>query len=465
MPTIPDGLVGLLVHGLLPTAALHAAAEQGELRPALACRDQLPAIAVEACFVPGALPSEDTARALVSRPLSPRTIRHVLRDAGERRPSVLAALAGTNVPADPERQLLLTGEHQEVNEAVLANAAWPTHEQLRIARRAGGQDLLQWLSQLDPAVPLTMEDVLDEGARTRLDAEPLVALRALLRRPWLAAVPFERAGSGLLSAIGTVSADERTLYRLLGYARLAAVYGRATQSVTIVEAVACNPAASLGVQRRCRKLSRLLRCHYLDGWLPAHTTPGPLWEADHDGQRAAMGRIEELVAVRHRTVFSAGVLAANPRLAPDVRERIIAYLDNHLAAVDQDPATAALLAERLQVDDTVRERWIGRCEVPVGGGQGHAGRSGVGRRGGSGRSEADGSPRRHAWDRLALRDGVEEAAARAASRGLRRELGHDPEAWSIAWLLLREGWDAPLAALVPVVGTLISPRGSGSAVA
>jgi hypothetical protein len=67
-------------------------------------------------------------------------------------------------------------------------------------------------------------------------------------------------------------------------------------------------------------------------------TDGPLWEADHDAQRRVMDRLEELAAVRHRTVWSAGVLALNPDLADDVRERIVAYLDEHLPAVD---ATAA----------------------------------------------------------------------------------------------------------------------------
>ena len=449
MTTVPEGLTGLLVTAPLPTVALHAAAEQRDLHHALACRPQLPAAVIERCFVAGALPVIATAQTLVGRPLAARTVRHVLRTAAERRPAVLAALAEHNVPEVRDRPVLLGCEDAAVDNAILANPAWPVQEQISVARRVGGQAVVEWLSNLDPAVALTLHDVFDPAQPTRLDADPLTALRALLRRPWLSRLPLGQVGPGLRSAIATVAAEDRTLYQVLGRAQRAAAYGRSSDAATIIEAVACNPSAPLDVQRRCKRLARRLPCHYLEGWLPAPTDSTALWQTGPTGQRQAMTRIETLAHVRHRTVFSAGVLAANPQLVGDVRERIIVYLDAHLAAVDPEPATATLLADRLQVDDKTRSRWLRACQPrPLDRADSRPVASDSDERG-------ELFSTRFPWDEVHLIDCDDDVHARLAARRLRAQLGTSADAWSIALLLLREGWDAPLAELPPVVGTLI----------
>ncbi len=447
MPSLPQGLTALLAQERLPAAALLAAAEQRDLHPALARRESLPAAVIERCFVAGALPAPTTASQLVDRPLAARTVRHVLRIARERRPAVLAALAAHNVPAARDRGVLLGADDRALNEAILANRDWPVDEQFGIARRTGGRAALEWLATLDSDVVLTLDDLLDAAPGTRLDADPLIALRALLRRPWLSRLPLRHVGPGLRSAIATVADDERTLYEVLGQAERAAAYGRSSRAATLVEAVACNPSASLAVQRRCKRLARRLRCHYLEDWLPAPTGGGPLWQADADEQRAAMTRLEALAHVRHRTVFSAGVLAATPHLDVEVRARLIAYLDEHLAAVDPDPATAALLADRLQVDDDTRSRWLHACQpLPL--------CSRGWQPAPTAQPEAPPCP----WESLELADCEQQVDARTAVRRLRAGLGTGADAWGIALLLLREGFDGPLAELPAVVGTLLPPQ-------
>jgi hypothetical protein len=441
--TIPTGLTTLLAEAPLPTAALLAAVDQRPLQTAVARRRRVPGAVIERCFVPGALPPVDTARMLVDRRLPARVVRHVLRTADERRPSVLAALVRHNVPVARDRRRLLAFGDEAVDVAVLANAAWPVAEQLEVVRRAEGEAALRWLAELDPSVPLTLDDLTDRR-RTRLDADPVTALQALLRRPWLSDLPLEFAGAGLRSAIATVTADERTLYRILGRAQRLAAAGRTVDAAALVEAVACNPSAPLAVQRRCRRVARRLHCHYLDGWLPAVAADEPLWEATSAGQRRAIGRLEALAHARHRTVWSAGILAANPELVPDVRDRIVAYLDHHLAAVVDQPGTAEVLAARLQVDDDTRQRWVERCRTRDLGPCVYDG------------SMADPDEGRLQGDlgELYLQDCVERHRARAAARELRARFGGDLEAWSLAFLLLREGWEAPLADLPAVVATL-----------
>jgi hypothetical protein len=445
MTSVPLGLTTLLAEAPLPTAALLAAVDQRPLQTYVARRGRVPGAVIERCFVPGALPRLDVAQLLVDRRLPARVVRHVLRTAGERRPSVLAALARHNVPAARDRRGLLACGDVAIDEAILANPDWPVEEQAEVVCRADGGAALRWLAQLDPAVPVSLDDLLDREGRTRLDADPVTALQALLRRPWLSGVPLELAGPGLRSAIATVTADDRTLYRLLGRAQRLAGAGRTGEAARLVEAVACNPSAPLAVQRRCRRLARRLHCHYLDGWLPNAAVNGPLWDTDASGQRRAIARIEALAHVRHRTVWNAGLLAVNPQLVPDVRERIVAYLDDHLAAVDGEPGTAEVLADRLQVDETTRQHWVERCWTGLIGPCGYDP--------GSPAVPAEGRLRRR-LDELHLDDCAEPQHGRTVARELRATFGDDVEAWSLAFLLLREGWDAPLADLPPVIAAL-----------
>ena len=411
----------------------------------MARRGRVPGAVIERCFVPGALPRLDDAQLLVDRRLPARVVRHVLRTAGERRPSVLAALARHNVPAARDRRGLLACGDVAIDEAILANPDWPVEEQVEVVCRADGGAALRWLAQLDPSVPVSLHDLLDRDGRTRLDAHPVTALQALLRRPWLSGLPLELAGAGLRSAIATVTADERTLHRLLGRAQRLAGAGRTGEAAALVEAVACNPSAPLAVQRRCRRLARRVRCHYLDGWLPTAGVDGPLWKADAFGQRRAIVRMEALAHVRHRTVWSAGLLAGNPQLVPDVRDRIVAYLDEHLAAVDGEPGTVEVLVDRLQFGEATRQRWAERCWAGLVGPCGYDPGSAVG----------PGERRlQRGLDELHLDDCAELQHGRTVARELRATFGDDVEAWSLAFLLLREGWDAPLAELPPVVAAL-----------
>jgi hypothetical protein len=455
------GLRDLLMFGDLPVVALKAAVEHRELRLPIAHRTKLPATVIERCFVPGAPPSTAVAKWLVHRPLPAKTVRWVLREAAERRPEVLWALCGHNVPDARERRWVLAHPDPDVSSAVLANPDWPVDEQLAVARRADGSTVLWWLAQLDPAAEVSPADLFDDlvgggvrdderrgsGRRAawRLDGHPTTALQAMLRRPWLADLPPALLSRDVRSAAATISHDERRLFALLGYAQRLAATGRTRDAESIVEAVACNPTASLAVQRRARRLDRQLSCHYLQGWRPAPVTDGPLWEADHDAQRRVMDRLEELAAVRHRTVWSAGVLALNPDLADDVRERIVAYLDEHLPAVDADGDSVDVLADRLGVTAPTRRGWHRRCEEarrPV---------CTIGYR-------PDPEDMRRwsslPWEQLHLESLQAAAARRLAVRQLRGAFGRDHDAWSLAFLLLREGWDLPLAELPGVVAAL-----------
>ena len=448
MPTLPAGLTTLLQVAPLPTAALLAAVEQRPLQAAVARRCRLPGAVVERCFVVGQLPPIETARMLVDQPLPARVVRHILRTSGEQRPTVLAALLGHNVPAARDRRGLLSCGDETIDEAILANAAWPVDEQIEVARRAGGIATLRWLAQLDPSVPICLDDLvglIDRGSQARLDADPVTALQALVRRPWLSDLPLELAGPGLRSAIATVTSDERTLYRLLGRAQRLAARGRTLDAATLVEAVACNPSAPLAVQRRCRWQTRRLHCHYLLGWLPQASADGPLWQTDATGQRRAIDRLEALTRVRHRTVWSAGLLAANPHLAPDVRDRIIAYLDRHLAAVDTDGRSVDVLAARLAVDQDTRDRWHEHCRSPRSTGD-------------EGNVSLDAVPSvrggHQAGGGVLLDNCLDAATACRGARHLTQAFGHDQDAWTIALLLLREGWNAPLGDLPAIVGAL-----------
>ncbi len=443
MATIPGGLVTILQHAPLPPAALQAAADQRPLLEATSERDDLPALAVERAFQPGVPLPIHLAAALVDRPLPATTIRHILRTATEPRPEVLARLVRHNVPDAADRQRILAIGERSVDEAVLDNGRWPVDEQRLVVRRVGGTAALRWLSQLDPDVEVTWDDLRGDRIDVdRLDADPVTALRALLRRPWLAELPLERAGRGLRSALATVTPDERTQFRLLGTAQHLARFGRTVEAAGIIEALACNPSATLPVQRRCRRLARRIPCHYLSGWAPAHPATGAVWTAGPEGQRAALDRLGQLANVRHRTVWSAGLLASNPDLAEDVREGVIAYLDRHLAAVDADPRIADFLADRLEVDAETRQRWRSNGGADVN----------VRRRQ---RPHREGSAvAGDGWTRLHLDDCIDLRAAHRAARGLARDLGSRTETWTLAWILLREGWDEPLGDLPAVVAAL-----------
>jgi hypothetical protein len=462
MTTIPRGLADLLEFGDLPVTALKAAVDHRELRPPVARRRKVPSTVVERCFAPGAPPATRVAEQLVRRPLVARAVRLVLRDAAERRPEVLKSLLGHNVPDARERRWVLAHPDPDVRSAVLANPDWPIDEQLAVAKQASGGTVLWWLAKLDPAVPVSAEDLFGDqvgggvpsdrprGSRRdaawRLDGHPTTVLQAMMRRPWLAELPPTLLSHDARSAAATISHDERRLYALLGYAQQLAATGRSSDAACIVEAVACNPTASLAVQRRARSLDRRLSCHYLQGWRPAAITEGPLWEADHDAQRRVMDRLEALAEVRHRTVWSAGVLALNADLADDVRERLVTYLDEHLVAVDFKDFSVDVLADRLQVAAAVRRRWHRAwfenmppsCLVNYGPGP-----------------EVERRWRRGlGWEQLRL-DDLETATARRLAVGrLRAAFGRDLDAWSLAFLLLREGWDLPLAEIPVVVAAL-----------
>jgi hypothetical protein len=463
MASLPAGLDALLELGDLPVAALKAAVEHRELRTAVARRPKLPTSVIERCFVPGAPPSTSVASVLVRRPLAARTVRWVLHDAAERRPEVLAALLRHNVPDTRERRWTLSHPDPDVLRAVLANGDWPVDEQLTVARRADGSTVLGWLAGMDPAVPVTAEDLFGDhvaggsggaepgGAAGRsttwcLDGHPTTALQAMMRRPWVAELPPALLSHDARSAAATISYDERRLYALLGYAQRLAAAGRSGDAASIVEAVACNPTAPLAVQRRARRLDRRLSCHYLQGWRPTAVTEGPLWEADRDAQRRVMDRLEQLAEVRHRTVWSAGVLALNRNLAADVRERLIAYLDEHLGAVDYRDFSADVLADRLQVTAAVRRRWHRAWAVDL--------PSSCLAYYGPDPDDERRWARGSGWEELHLDDLEAAAARRLAVRRLRAAFGRDGDAWSLAFLLLREGWDLPLANLPSVVAAL-----------
>jgi hypothetical protein len=463
MTTIPQGLADLLEFGDLPVVALKAAVDHRELRLPVARRPKLPASVIERCFVPGAPPSTTVAVQLVGRRMTERTLRWVLHDAAERRPAVLRALLAHNVPDARERRWVLTHPDPDVRSAVLANRAWPLEDQLAVARQTDGSTVLGWLASMDPEVPVTAEDLFGDhvaggsggaepgctaGRSTtwRLDGHPTTALQAMMRRPWVAELPPALLSHDARSAAATIAHDERRLYALLGYAQQLAAAGRSGDAASIVEAVACNPTAPLPVQRRARRLHRRLSCHYLQGWRPTAVTEGPLWEADHDAQRRAMDRLEELAEVRHRTVWSAGVLALNPNLAGDVRERLIAYFGEHLAAVDFRDFSVDVLADRLQVTAAVRRRWhrAWADSVPPSCLAYYGPDPDTERRWGRGLG----------WEELHLDDLQAAVARRFAVRRLRAALGRDHEAWSLAFLLLREGWELPLAEIPGVVAAL-----------
>jgi hypothetical protein len=455
------GLHDLLMFGDLPVVALKAAVDHRELRLPIAQRTKLPASVIERCFVPGAPPSTSVAKWLVHRPLPAKTVRWVLRDAAERRPEVLWALCGHNVPDARERRWVVAHPDPDVASAVLANPDWPVDEQLAVAGRADGSTVLWWLAMLDPAASLSPVDLFDDlvgggvtddapdgpgrSAAWRLDGHPTTALPAMLRRPWLADLPPALLSRDVRSAAATISSDERTLFALLGHAQRSAASGRSRDAESIVEAVGCNPTASLAVQRRARRLDRRLSCHYLQGWRPAAVTEGPMWDADHDAQRRVMDRLEELAAARHRTVWSAGVLALNPDLAGDVRERVVAYLDEHLAAVDRDGGSVDVLADRLGVNASTRRRWHRQCEEA---------RRPICAIGYWPDPDAVRRWESLSWEQLDLESLQAAGPRRLAVRRLRAAFGRDHEAWSLAFLLLREGCDLPLADLPSVVAAL-----------
>ena len=450
MATLPDGLTVLLRHAQLPPAALIAAADQPPLLPVLAARDDLPAAAIERGFRPGAPAAVHVAAQLADRPLPAATVHHILNTAGERRPQVLVCLVRHNVPDPAGRQQVIDVDDRDVDEAVLANSGWPVDDQLRMVHRTGGDAVLRWLSQLDVDVALGWDDLqAGHPAATRWDADPITALRALLRRPWLAYLPLERAGVGLRSALATISADERTHFRLLGAAQRLARFSRTTEAAGIIEAVALNPTATLAVQRRCRRLARLIRCHYLDGWRATHpTSDQPLWTAGPQQQRATLDRLEEHTTARHRTVWSAALLTANPQLTGDVRDRLTVHLDRHLTAVDTDPDILDLLADRLAVDPTVRERWHDTTRHGA-----HHRRRGTDEGDVTGRAgpPEDGA---EGWPHLHLDDCSYPDTAHHVALQLTRRLGTAPDPWNLAWLLLRDGWDTPLADLPAVIAAL-----------
>lgn len=464
---VPAGLRTLLEAGDLPAVGLIAAAAHPELLLCLVDRERQPTGVIVRAFTPGRLPDVPVAVRLVDRRLPQAAVAHVAGPAEERRPAVLRAFVRHNVPAaQPRRRLLRDAADQpKVAAAILANPRWPVAEQLELLHRAEGHQILAWLARLDPQVELGWAEVLgDRGANLgpaaeaesvprptgtgprrpvpwRLDSHPVVALHALLRRPWLAEVPLVLAGSGLSAAIATVSADERTLYHLLGAAQRLAAHGRSDRAAQIIEAVACNPSAPLGVQRRAKRLGRRIRCPYLDGWQPAASIDGPLWEASPAQQHRAMDRLEQLPRVRHRTVWSAALLARNPALAPEVADRIVRYLDDHLHAVDEDGTIAALVGAWLGVGPATARRREQRPRDPQQPRRTRRPRP-TGDRGWSGRTPP--VP-------LHLDDCSDEHLARIAAWELTGQLGADPDSWEVAWLLLREGWELPLHDLPSIV--------------
>jgi hypothetical protein len=457
MEPIPTGLAKLLEYGHLPTVALTAAVDQIALREPVSRRRKLPGRVVERCFAAGAPPPGPVAEGLVGRRLPARTVRWLLGGSGERRPEVLAALLKHNVPGARERRRLLAHPDERIPGAVLGNPDWPVDEQLAIAGRAHGATVMRWLTQLDPDVPVTPADLLGAVSPGRrlggmLRESPLAAM---LRRPWLAELPGSLLTEDVRCAAATIASEECTLYALLGHAQRLATGGRLLDAAGVIEAVACNPAASLAVPRRCRRLTRWIPCHYLEGWRPARAGDGPLWEADATAQRRVMSRLEELSAVRHRTVWSAALLATNPDLADDVRDRLVAYLDEHIGAAVDD-GSVDLLADRLRVSETTRKRWREACRYI----EFYCGTAAMrpywdeGLHGGP-------AP---AWEELELAGCAEAPSRRLAVRRLRDAFGtDDEEVWSLAWLLLREGWDLPLAVLPSVVASLRPEEGVNAA--
>jgi hypothetical protein len=455
MDPIPTGLEKLLQYGHLPSVALNAAVDHLVLRDPVSRRRRLPGPVVERCFASGAPPAGPLAERLVGRPLPVRTVRWLLGGANERRPEVLAALLQHNVPGPRERRRLLAHPDERIPGAILSNPDWPVDEQLAVAGRAHGAIVMRWLTQLDPGVPVTPADLGVASPGRRLGGLLRVsALPAMLRRPWLAELPGVLLTEDVRCAAATIANDERTLYALLGHAQRLATGGRLLEAAGVIEAVACNPAASLAVQRRCRRLTRWIPCHYLEGWRPARGADGPLWEADAATQRRVMARLEELAEVRHRTVWSAALLATNPDLADDVRDRLVAYLDEHIGAAIDD-GSVDLLADRLRVSETTRERWREACRYI----EYYCGTAAMrpywdeGLHGGP-------AP---AWEELELAGCAEAPSRRLAVRRLRDAFGADAEAWSLTWLLLREGWDLPLAVLPSVVASLRPEEGVNAA--
>jgi hypothetical protein len=446
MDPIPVGLEKLLQYGHLSAVALTAAVDQPALREPVSRRRRLPGRVVERCFAAGVPPAGPVAEGLVGRRLPVRTVRWLLSGSGERRPEVLAAVLRHNVPGARERRRLLAHPDDRIIDAVLDNPDWPTDEQLAVAGRAHTSTVMRWLARLDPDVPLSPADLVGwVGPGRRLDVRLRDSpLSAMLQRPWLAELPASLLSEVVRCAVATVTSDERTLYALLGHAQRLGTAGRLREAGRVIEAVACNPAASLGVQRRCRRLARWIPCHYLEGWRPARAVDGPLWEADVAAQRRVMARLEELSAARHLTVWSAALLTANPDLADEVRDQLVTYLDEHLGPAI-DSRSVDLLADRLGVPETTRARWQKACEY-----QYLCGTAAMrpywdeGLHGGP-------AP---AWEELELAGCAEAPSRRLAVRRLRAAFGTDEEAWSLAWLLLREGWAVPLAVLPSVVASL-----------
>ena len=445
--TIAHGLHTLLAVGELPAAALAAAATHPELLTSIAARHRLPSAVITRAFTPGRPPDTALAVQLVDRRLPQPATAHVLGVAGERRPTVLHALLAHNVPAATTRKELLRGapEDPRLVASILANPRWPLTEQRQLLRHADGPEVLTWLANLDPEVEITWDDLDGAGSRTRLDGDPVVALHALVRHPWLTDLPFGRAGPGFRAALATVTADQRTLYRLLGNAQRLAGRGRRDRAAQLIEAVACNPAATLAVQRRARRLARRIDCPYLHGWLPATAAPAtPLWEAPPDLQRAAMDRLEQLTRIRHRTVFSAALLAANPQLTTDVAGRLLDYLDAHLHAVDIDGSLAQLLGNRLKATPATTRRWANNrrrkpCAHPAQPTR-------------PTRAEEPKAGEVH------LDDCDDPALARRQARNLTRQFGSDPDRWELTWLLLRDGFELPLHDLPAIIDQLQPDR-------
>ena len=455
MDPIPVGLEKLLQYGNLPTVSLIAAVDHLPLREPVSRRRRLPGPVVERCFASGAPPIQPVAEQLVARRLPARTVRRILGEVGEHRPEVLATLLEHNVPGVRERRRLLAHPDDRIADAVLENYKWPVDEQLAAAGRAHTSTVMRWLGRLDPDVPVTPADLMDvagPGRRlgTGLRDNPLATM---LRRPWVAELPASMLAEDVRCAAATIASDERALYALLGHAQRLAAGGRLLDAAGVIEAVACNPAASLVVQRRCRRLARWIPCHYLEGWRPARAADGPLWEADEAAQRRVMARLEELSAARHRTVWSAALLATNPDLADDVRDRLVAYLDEHIGAAIDD-GSVDLLADRLGVSDTTRARWHEACQIVH-----WCGTAALGPYWDEG---LDGGPP-PAWEDLELAGCAEAPSRRLAVRRLREAFSADEEAWSLAWLLLREGWDLPLAVLPSVVASLRAEEGVAAA--
>jgi hypothetical protein len=456
---VPDaairrGLHRLLRADVLPTTALHAAADHPDLHEALARRTHLPSEVVVRCFRRGSALDEFVAARLVGRPLDADAVEHVLVTVGERRARVLAVLFECNVPASAElRADLVAAAEPAVAGAILRNHAWPLDERLAAAPRADGTALLHWLANGPADLDLHLGEVISAWAERpgKLDGHVLTCLRALARRPSLRSVPLDRCGPGMAAALPTFTTDPKAFRALLDRAEDLARHGRRMDAVTIVEAVAANPSAPLAAQRRCQRLARRFECRHLAGWKPAEPRAGPLDRLDADGQRQALTLLARSDGLAYRAAWSLLQLTENPQLDPEVEGELIRRLalDASGAGIHQDTLTEA--AGRLSGTAVTALAGVG-CEnldLLEGGSDLWAGS-------GSMRwdepDEEDGplAP----WSELLLADCAHPRAADLAATRLCKAFGDKPEAWQVAFVLLRDDWDLPLEQLTGLVPTL-----------